>query len=518
MSEVTHFARHLVRNHKEEGAIQELTALPQNNPRRKILLDTIRRQGNYVLNQNVAILRPIRRPRFNVTTTETSEYLACNYCLGYFKRRYLRRHRRTCKLRTNEPSGRENHLSEAQMFSVCTGEYKDFYSTLRVTKEVFPIMKNDDVSKAAMGDVLICSFGESQIQKHKRTQIKNVISNKMREMGRLFIALKQSCGAEKLFDILKPEYFDNFVGATKVISGYNEDERTFRASSLALHMGTNLKNVCNIATKLIIKKSRYLKCENVEQCLKDIKRLKNLIEQHWNSELSSLALKNLQEQQWQKPKLLPLTNDVMQFQQYVISEANIASDNLKNTTEIKKNFRKLTECVLALTLLLNRKRIGEIQYLKLKTYCAKQTVSHQSEFLESLTESEKLLSKQFMRVVTGGKGSKPVPILFPTNLQKYIDILLNARTQCVSDKNEYLFANPNTEDRWISGYHTLKKLANESKVNNKDLFTSTRLRKHIATVIQVLNLTSSEMEQFASFMGHTKKTHEEYYRYNANFI
>ncbi len=42
----------------------------------------------------------------------------------------------------------------------------------------------------------------------------------------------------------------------------------------------------------------------------DVKNLKKLIEAHWNSELSSLALKNLKENQWTKPALLPKKSDV----------------------------------------------------------------------------------------------------------------------------------------------------------------------------------------------------------------
>lgn len=90
--------------------------------------------------------------------------------------------------------------------------------------------------------------------------------------------------------------------------------------------------------------------------------------------------------------------------------------------------------------------------------------------------------------------------------------MLNARPKYVPHTNEYLFANPVTANRWLSGYHVLRKLAIESGVENQELFTSTRLRKQIATVLQIMNISDAEMEQFAGFMGHTKKTHEEYYR------
>uniref|UniRef100_A0A6P7GX39 Uncharacterized protein LOC114343359 n=1 Tax=Diabrotica virgifera virgifera TaxID=50390 RepID=A0A6P7GX39_DIAVI len=194
-----------------------------------------------------------------------------------------------------------------------------------------------------------------------------------------------------------------------------------------------------------------------------------------------------------------------------MKEAKHASKNINQNINVCKEYRRLSENVMALVILLNRKRIGEIQYLKIKTYGENQTNSYQSEFVEALTETEKILAKTFKRVVTGGKGSKPVAILFPPDIQKLINVMLKVRKDCVPDTNEYLFANPKN-DRWLSGYHVLKKLADQSGVQHKELFTSTRLRKQIACVLQVLNVTETEMEQFASFMGHTKKTHEEYYR------
>ncbi|CAG9764523.1 unnamed protein product [Ceutorhynchus assimilis] len=407
---------------------------------------------------------------------------------------------------------RENHQSESQAFVICSGTYKEFYDSLRLKKEVLNKMRVDEVSKVVMSDILICSYGESQLKRHKRVQLATMVSNKLRELGRLLLVLKEMTGCHRFLDILKPEFFDNLVTATKVISGYNEANKNFRAPSLALHMSTRLVQVCDIATKLIIKKHRFLECKDPEATLKNIKRLRSLIVGHWNSEISSLALKDLNEKQWEKPKMYPLTSEIMQFQKYVINEAENACANIEAKRELEVNFRRLTECIMALTLLLNRKRIGEIQFLKKDTYQNDIPSNHQQEIIDSLTENEKILTRNFKRVVTGGKGSKPVVILFPKKIQSLIDFMLSVRSECVSKENNYLFANPKTDSRWLSGYHVLKKLAQQSGVSNKDLFTSTRLRKQIATVLQVMNIGESEMEQFANFMGHTKKTHEEYYR------
>lgn len=177
----------------------------------------------------------------------------------------------------------------------------------------------------------------------------------------------------------------------RVISSYSEETKTFKASSLALHMGTTLKQVCDIVTKNIIKKSTTVTCTNSEESLRDIKRLKNIIENHWNSEISSLALKNLEENIYNSLKLLPLTPDVVKFQNFVMKEANDASNALKKNIHINLNYRKLTECVLSLRLLINRKRIGEIQYLKTETYNAKIIENQQTEFLDCLSKAKQTL-------------------------------------------------------------------------------------------------------------------------------
>ncbi|KAG5865121.1 hypothetical protein JTB14_007299 [Gonioctena quinquepunctata] len=174
-------------------------------------------------------------------------------------------------------------------------------------------MRPDEISAVAKRDSLICLYGEHLLlSKHKRQQISVVVSNKIREMGRLLIILKKmhpevSC----LFDFFKPEMFQSLVAATKVISGYDETTKHFKAPSLALHIGTNLKLLCDIGFKLVLEKRTMpgIKWTDQEKRRCEIKDLKQLIEGHWCTELSSLALKSLKENHWEKPVLLPLTSE-----------------------------------------------------------------------------------------------------------------------------------------------------------------------------------------------------------------
>ncbi|KAJ8932593.1 hypothetical protein NQ318_023375 [Aromia moschata] len=81
--EVTHFPRHLQRNHEDEGA------------------------GNFALNAEK--IRPVRRPR---TVKENEEYFTCNYCLGFLKKMYLRKHRKKCAM-NNCPQRKERTIYQS---------------------------------------------------------------------------------------------------------------------------------------------------------------------------------------------------------------------------------------------------------------------------------------------------------------------------------------------------------------------------------------------------------------------
>lgn len=183
--EVTHFARHLEHNHAEEGAVRTIIAIPVKDKKRRTLLNALRRQGNYLYTESQNVIRPVGRPIQKINETDSNlrkeDYVICPNCFGYFKRNYLRRHRGKCSMRSNPKSGRENHLSEAQIAITCSGNYSKFYSSLRLKKEVYTIMRADEISKTAMEETLICSVAEELLGKHKRIQIKTVISNKMRE-------------------------------------------------------------------------------------------------------------------------------------------------------------------------------------------------------------------------------------------------------------------------------------------------------------------------------------------------
>uniref|UniRef100_A0A8D8WD63 Uncharacterized protein n=1 Tax=Cacopsylla melanoneura TaxID=428564 RepID=A0A8D8WD63_9HEMI len=110
------------------------------------------------------------------------------------------------------------------------------------------------------------------------------------------------------------------VRAAKRAAGYDEVSKTYRAASLAMHYGTTLKQITNVARHLVIKrvKFRELGESDPEEKLKSLKRFSFLVKTQWTNEVSALAGKCLTEKRFSTPTMLPLTEHVQQFQDHLV--------------------------------------------------------------------------------------------------------------------------------------------------------------------------------------------------------
>ncbi|CAG9814234.1 unnamed protein product [Phaedon cochleariae] len=513
----TNFSRHLFRNHANEDYVCKIMQLPKGNKKRKQMIDIVRKEGNLsLLDENK--IRPVQRETRKYeggkeSSGEAIQFMPCPYCKGIYRLKTLRKHTKICSCHPNDGE-KCNVASLGQNLLVFKASRRSFYDRLRLKNEVFPKMHADRASFKGKNDPVVCQYAEDYLRKHRRPHIRNAVSNKIRELGRLLIPLQDIYGFNTLLEVMNTKHYDKVVHAAQIISGYDETAKTFQSPSLAMHMKTILLFACLAAKTLLLKQDPVLPVTDYTEALKNVKNFRLLVDERWKFDMSSLALKDLNEKHGKKPQTLPITSDVIKFREYVVSTAEQSIDLLKENANDLKSFKTLTETILVLTVLLNRKRVGDVQYITLDSYKECTNSRNQEECINVLSESEKLLSAHFKRIVSIGKGSKSIPILFPKNVQTYIEVLLSSReqNQLVPNENPFLFALIGSKDKWMDGSSVLRKYSVLCGAENPKTLTSSRLRKQIATVLQVINLNETEKEQVASFMGHTKKTHEEFYR------
>lgn len=247
-----------------------------------------------------------------------------------------------------------------------------------------------------------------------------------------------------------------------------------------------------------------------QKWIKTIKDFKKLVETRWNIELASLANKDLQEKKWNKPLLLPLVSDIKKFREEVLMISHDCCDKFKQKLDNKHTYKLLVQCTLLLLIIFNRRRIGDVQFLKVQDY-HRVGKTNFMDFENTLTDTEKILASRYKRIVTSGKGSRGVVILLPEILGNFINVLLANRFKYIPCENDFVFAIPDSTVKWGKGDVAIRTLASKIDLQHPEAISSNKLRKHIATVMQILNLTKDETKQFSNFMGHTQKTHDEFY-------
>ncbi|KAF5277680.1 hypothetical protein FQA39_LY18437 [Lamprigera yunnana] len=536
---VTNFERHLCRHHLDEIEVKDYLKFPKNTKEEDITNTNLSvesdgpsnefQKNNVNANQQLEVNVPTYtefqkdivntnqpvHPQPSSSKNSTDRYID--------ETRSKQKKRIICKFCRISVTNFERHLCRHHLDEI---EVKDYLKFPKNTKEgrqmrrnilaLLSKMASDNIGFLARKDSLIRHFGEFYLKKHKRAQISHACSNKMRECSRLLIEMRRRTGNPNFsfVQLLNPTLFDDVVLCAKTISGYDDTRKTYKAPSLALHLGTTLQHMCELTTHLLLKKHTEFKCTNYEGRLKEVKRFRFLVQSQWSNEVASLALKDLAEKKWNTLTMLPLTQDIIKFKEHILENAEENFALLRNDRTNTTAFKKLVDVSLALTILFNRRRIGDVQYVETETYLKNFYASNQTEFIEQLTESEKALTTKYKRVVAGGKGSRAIVILFPPNVQNYINLLLQIRqeSEIVPLQNKYLFAYPGVTDQWVRGDIVLKKFANSCKIEHPEAMTSNRLRKQIATLMQIINLDKTEYSQFARFMGHTEKTHQEYYQ------
>lgn len=494
----------MLRKHKNEITIQQLMNMHVGSRERKNFIDILRKKGNF-LSPAQKEINLVKRPTKPVNP---QNILPCEYCKGYYMKRYLKRHVLRCHQRPQYTNSVNYSVSDAHTYFAFRSLEDKFLGTLKLKENVLK-MRSDEISLIVKSDPLILSFGMFYAKRHKHNHLSKVTRNKLREIARLWQNLKIYVNAKSLFEALVPDNFKHFVLCTQNITGFNQKTQEFTAPSLAMHMWTTLKQLCDHAFSELQQKN-YFFVNGIDSIKKskDIKTLRKIISSCWNLEISSVANQTLKEKQWKKPTIIPLTSDIQKLNKHVRAVAKMCIEGLEYNENDKELFNNLQKCCYTLLITFNRRRIGELERLLLENYLQESSTVLTEEFQESLSETEKILLKNYKRIRIRGKRHKPVPVLVPKEIQDYISILIKIRNSFIPTTNVFLFAKVN-KDSCIDGYSALRNFAINCGAEYPQALTSCKLRKHIATISQVYQLDTNEVGQLASFLGHTLRTHED---------
>lgn len=497
-------ARHLKVHEKTNAEVAQALAQPKASKLRKKILGQLRNKGNSTHNKEVyksgsGLLKIKRKPKLKYNI---NQYVHCMFCQGLYLRNHLWRHARKCKSkpRTTDETGPKRVLSLALMV--------DSVLCQQISQGVFKlltVMKDDEVSAAVRSDFYILQLAQSFFNKHGQDPSKHeYIRQKIREVGRLLLILRNEFSIYNIEDAVRPSNFHVLVQAVKRVSGFDEDSHSYKTPSLALKLGHSLHKISDLicCTALVA---------GNDELKKSCQAFKTLYLSKWSELVSHTALTTLSDKRFNKPSTLPFTEDVQHLHQHLEKVANLASDTLKSDPS-PQAYRELCRTTLAKIILFNRRRGGEVSKMQLSAFLERDTTPLHKDVAVGLTEFERQLCAHFSRVEIKGKRGRKVAVLLSPDMVEAIIQLISRRRECgVPDKNTFLFARPNCLTPY-RGQDCLRVYANDSGAKNPELLRSTQLRKHVATLSQVLNLRNHELDQVADFLGHDIRVHREYYR------
>ncbi|XP_070576785.1 uncharacterized protein [Ptychodera flava] len=513
--EIGNMYRHFERIHKTETAVAQALSFKKHSSERLKLLRKLKHKGNYIHNYEVAKtgigeVVPYRRPSCKSKKTG-GDYLPCNHCFGLFSRKVISKHVRSCQLaeeQTNQNT-KKNRRRYQKAASYLMPVAHDISKIIQ--KNVLPHMMQDDITTVARKDSLIMKCAS---RAHGRnadlSSIKVQVSERIRSLGRLLIKLRElDSSITHLQDAINPSKFSTVVQAVRFIAEYDEEKGTYSTPSLALKLGHFLKTCAQI----IVSQSVQTESKEDEE---RANRYINLHNTEWENQISSIAVHTFELRRSYKPKLLPLTKDVMKLNNRLRDIMSSTEKNLKEKKLVEASWASLCKATLAQVILFNRCREGEVSRMLLKTYEDNKdnnSVGENDEVDQSLTPLEKSLSRQLIKIEIPGKGERNMPVLLTPQLKDCVNLLCDLRKEAsVHPKNPYVFARQYDSKECQRADQCLRLYAWSCGATNPERLTSTKLRKHVATISQFLNLSDNELHILADFLGHNINVHQNHYR------
>ena len=121
-----------------------------------------------------------------------------------------------------------------------------------------------------------------------------------------------------------------------------------------------------------------------------------------------------------------------------------------------------------------------------------------------------------------GKRGKKVPVILTAEMTRSIDLLIKTREAvAIPEKNPFVFARPNRQSlQCMRAWDCLRNISMQCQppLLNPANITSTKLRKYIATISQVLSMEEKEVDWLARHLGHDIRVHRDFYRLHESTI
>lgn len=500
--------RHLRRRHGDESQVAEAMVAEEtcNQSKASHIWRQVKNLGNHEHNKMVVKgtrakdLVVWKRPKHG-TSSEINQFVPCSDCFGYFNVDTLWVHRNKCAARNTKDGNRQHVKSGRRLLPMKHDVTTPF-------RKILDQMIHDDISLIIKGDKDILSVGQNLLDKSSSFQKGEMSRERMRVLAKVLQGARSIDTDIKIAaDMVKPRAFNTVVLVTRQLTGYDSATQQHSTYSNALRINYALKDLA------LCIRSEALK-SGMDEEVKQIDNFLKLRESDWHIKISASALRQRNETNWRKPHILPLTEDCVNFNQYLQKTEKAIKQAIDETGMNSTQAQELCKVTLTQLVFFNRRRPREVEMLECADYTAQMLNKRpvHDEVAKSLSISEKVAMDRLSLLMVRGKRGRGVPILVTDNVKQSIDMLIDHHSM-EDTMPKYVFARQNDDATTpVRACDAIRELASQASLKHPENLRCTKLRKHVATLSQLLNLKDNELEQLANHMGHNISVHREYYR------
>lgn len=507
---VTNFKRHVTTMHALEDAVVCLNKAPtvsdQVNQLRKIMAE-----GDNMFNQMNPDTPIVRR----ITGSTAAAWDTCPSCKMLISKNHSVKHYRQCKANTEGLSG---HAIRVELVREEL-ELVNYLSNDMKTK-IIPYMRNDSIRKMCETDSSLVLYGNQLCIRLKGETQEKTIRNHLRIVARVAektmeIHREVDGTISYVAQIFDPLCYDSFVQGIHEICGFGQAEGEEMKKPTTPHQyGPKVKEMSDYILTELLKQSDPSKPNDkiqveLKKKMERIKAWQDIYVRDFDKQVASLGRKQADRRTYDTRQLTPSMDDVQKLIDFIQNTTTVSYEKLKEKFDLD-TYKTLSKCLLLRLWIFNRRRVGEVDVLRLNNWLKAKDIDENSDQFRSLSTTEQSFASSFKRLSVKSKLRRPAALLVAKKDLECFNLIISLRDMAkISKDNVYLFA---TYDRYIEGTSVMSEFAKKCGAQNWKLLTGTRLRKQLAASLRHLNLTDEDFRLVAEAMGHTEKTHITHYR------
>ncbi|XP_071500912.1 uncharacterized protein [Diadema antillarum] len=498
---------HLAKKHMNEERVKNALRLPKKQ--RIEEFDRIRKEGTFEVNKERA---RDDEPSYERERKSSSKgnLVICGSCSGAYAAGYMKKHKRTCVISSESSSPSLNiKASLLQLAQSLDGQF---------LSEVLGRFRTDEIGLLCQQDEVLIDIGRRLWNKQKkkmdkRAGVRKSVMTDMRRLAGLYLALKDTqeklgplpVHAQNVSDLMQRS---NFRHLEEAIEKFTEREESTEGGGIKAGLKVGLFYLLKSSSKIL--KATFLMADQDGEA-EQIDRFIAVLDLQYNNVFGDATyhLNRNREEKLRKPSGQSLESDIKVIREYTTTKI---SELVGNELEFfdKHRFVELRDCTVARLTLFNARRGGEPSRLFIKCWeDAKSGVWLDKQQLENLDPIDKILAKDIRVGYQTGKGRHLVPVLFPKDTHKALDILVDKEvrsTAAVLSDNTYLFPTTTGTDSHVSGWHALDNICDKVALTDRRSVTATKNRHRVSVLFALEDVPEADRGYIFKHLGHSEET------------